>query len=113
MRFQRLPSLAVSLTAFCLPLLGMQAARAGDVITSVPTLHVVVPGLESQAQLADRLRAQGYQDVIMSSVYPSPADPYPWQNPTLTSHPEQTPVHDGWNGVAFKNGQVFQVYADH
>lgn len=113
MQLQILPCLAVSMTAFCLALPGIQAARAGDVITFVPTLHVPVAGVESQAQLADRLRSQGYQDVIMSSVTPSPADPFPWQNPTLTSHPGQTPVHDGWNGVAFRNGQVFQVYADH
>lgn len=109
---QRFPSFTVSITAFCLPLLGVPAARAADVIARVPTLHVVASGLQSQAQLADQLRAQGYMDVVMSAIYPSPAIPNPERNSTLTSHPEQTPVHEGWNGVAVRNGQLVQVYVD-
>lgn len=112
MQSQWVPSLVLGLSAICLPLLGTQPAPAAEFITETPTLHVHVAGTESQAQLADRLRSQGYADVIMSSVYPSPADPLPWRNPTLTSHPEQTPVHAGWNGVAVKDGQVIQVYVD-
>ena len=110
MRCQQFPLFLVSLAMFSLPFL---AAQAEDLITRVPTLHVPSSGVQSQAQLADRVRAEGYSDVILSSTYPSPADPLPWRNPTLTSNPGQTPVHDGWNGVAFKNGQIFQVYADH
>ena len=112
MRFPWVQSLMLGFTSVCLPLVGTQPVPAAEFITEVPTLHVRVPGIESQAQLADRLRAQGYADVIMSSVYPSPADPLPWRNPTLTSHPEQTPVRQGWNGVAVKDGQVIQVYVD-
>ncbi len=112
MSLHRLPTLAVSLTALCLPLLGTQAAHADGFISRVATVHIVVPGVENQAQLADQLRAQGFTGVILSSTYPSPANPHPEDNSTLTSHPEQTPVHAGWNGVAVRNGQTVQVYAD-
>jgi hypothetical protein len=112
MKFQVLPSLAVSLTALCLLLPGTRAARADGLISPVATVHIAVPIAESQAQLADQLRAQGFAHVVMSSTYPSPANPHPEGNASLTSHPEQTPVHAGWNGVAVKDGQTFQVYAE-
>jgi hypothetical protein len=111
MRCQRFPSLTVSLMALGLPFLGAPAARADDLFSRVPTVHVPIPGLASQAQLAEQLHALGYSDVILSSTYPSPANPHPELNPTLTSHPEQTPVHAGWNGIAVKDGQLVQVYA--
>lgn len=112
MCFQRFPSLAVSLTALCLPLLASQAAHADGLFSRVATVHLAVAGAESQAQLADRLRAQGFSNVVLSSTAASPADPHPEGNATLTLHPEQTPVRSGWNGVAVKNGQTVQVYAD-
>ena len=112
MRFHHLPSLAISLTALCLPLLATQPAQADSLLSTVPTVHVSVTRTTSQAQLADQLRAQGYANIVMSSTYPSPANPHPEGNSTLTDHPEQTPVHAGWNGVASKTGQTVQVYAD-
>ncbi|PPQ35309.1 hypothetical protein [Rhodopila globiformis] len=112
MSFHRVPLLSAGLAALCLPLLAAPAARADGLISRVATVHVSVPGVESQAQLADRLRAQGYTDVVMSSVYPTPVNPCPQSNPSWTSHPELTPVHAGWNGVASKDGQVVQVYAE-
>lgn len=112
MRFHQLPSLTLSLAALCLPLLAAPAARADGFISRVATVHVTAAGTESQAQLAEQLRAQGFSNVVLSSTYPSPANPHPEGNSSLTSHPEQTPVHSGWNGVAEKNGQLVQVYAD-
>ena len=108
----RIPLLVVGLTAFSLALPGIRPAQAEDVISRVPTVHVAIPGLESQAQLAARLRAEGFTDIVLSSTYPSPANPYPQDNPTLTGDPAGTPVHAGWNGVAVKGGTVFQVYGD-
>jgi hypothetical protein len=98
---------AVGLGAFCLPL----RANAAEFAATL-AVHVQVTGLESQAQLADGLRALGYHDVVLSSVYPSPENPVPEENPSETSHPEQVPVHFGWNGVAVKDGKTYQVYAD-
>ncbi len=112
MRFQGLPYLAVSLTILCLPLGGTQAAEPEGLFSRVATVHIFVPETQSQAQLADQLRAQGYANVVLSSTYPSPADPHPELNPTLTSRPDQVPVHAGWNGVAVKDGQIVQVYVD-
>ncbi len=112
MRFQRVSLLALGLTALCLPLSATQAAEPEGLISRVATVHVTVPDAVSQAQLADQLRAQGYAGVVLSSTYPSPADPHPELNPTLTSHPEQVPVHSGWNGIAVRDGQVVQVYVD-
>jgi hypothetical protein len=111
-RFQQHLFLAAGLTALCLPFLAAQPARADGLFSRVETVHVAVPMVENQAQLADRLRAQGYTQVVLSSVPASPAIPHPEANPTLTSSPEQTPVHDGWNGIAVKDGMTVQVYAD-
>ncbi len=112
MRLHRLPSLAATLTALCLPLLATQAAQADGFFSRVPTVHVATAPTESQAQLADQLRAQGYTDVVLSSIPATPANPHPEGNSSLTGNPWQTPVHAGWNGVAVKGGQTVQVYAD-
>ncbi len=111
-RSPRSSFLAVGLIALGLPFAGTRIAHAEDFISRVPTLHVAINQLQNQAQLAEQLRGEGYMDVVLSSTYPSPANPNPQNNPTLTSHPEQTPVHSGWNGVAVRNGVTFQVYAD-
>ena len=112
MRFQRFPLFAASLTALGLPLLAGPAAQAEGFISRVATVHVAIAATESQAQLADQLRAQGFTHVALSSVPATPANPHPEENSTLTGHPGQTPVRSGWNGVAVKNGQTVQVYAD-
>lgn len=108
MRFHRVSLLA----AVCLPLLGVSSAFADGLFSSVATVHVTVTQPETQAQLADHLRAEGYSDVIMSSATASPANPHPEKNSSLTSNPGQTLVHAGWNGVAVKDGQTIQVYAE-
>jgi hypothetical protein len=110
-RFTRSSVLAVSLIALGLPFAGTPIAHAEGVFSRVPTVHVAINMLQSQAQLAEQLRGEGYMDVVLSSAYPSLANPTPQNNPTLTNHPEQTPVHSGWNGVALRNGVTFQVYA--
>ncbi len=111
-RFQQFTIPVAGFAVLVLPSLLARPAQADGLFSRVPTVSVSVPKLETQAQLASRLRAQGYTDVVLSSTYPSPANPHPEANPTLTGHPEQTPVHSGWNGVAVKDGQLVQVYAD-
>jgi hypothetical protein len=112
MRLHRLPLLAVSLAVLCQPLLAPRPALAVEWFSWTPTVHVAFHEGESQSQLAERLRALGYGDIVLSSVYASPANPHPEIYPWATAHPEQTPVHDGWNGIAVKDGQMVQVYAD-
>lgn len=99
-------------SAFCLSSVGIHAAVAGEVLDVAPIVHVAVAKVESQAQLAEQLRAMGYTAVVLSSIAPSPAIPHPETVTASTSHPENTPVHAGWNGVASKGGVTVQVYAD-
>ena len=112
MRFYRLPIVAVSLAILCQPLIGAQTASAVELISRTPTVHIAVTGVESQAQLANQLRSQGFSDIVLSAIYPSPMNPHPETDSASTSHPEQTPVHSGWNGIAVKEGQVVQVFVD-
>jgi hypothetical protein len=89
-----------------------QPAAAGCLFTRTPVLHVTFKGVESQAKLADQLRAEGYSNVVLASGYPTTTHPYPQLEAARTSHPENVPVREGWNGVAMKNGETYQVYAN-
>ncbi|WP_297367773.1 hypothetical protein [Acidocella sp.] len=90
----------------------MLAGSAGAVplVSQTPCVTVPVSGMESQAQLAQTLGAQGYDHVVLSAVTPSLANPHPELNASETASPGTTPVRDGWNGVAQKDGQTVQVY---
>ncbi len=74
-----------------------------------PRVDVTVPGVMSQAQLARQLRSQGYNDIKLSSLYPTPADPNPQTHGT-GGNPQTTPIHTGWNGTAVKDGRRLHVY---
>jgi hypothetical protein len=91
-------------------LLGLaQPAAASCLFSWVPTVQVPVSSVESQAQMAAQLSAQGYDHVILTASYPNISNPHP----ELNGGPINTvtaPVHPGWNGVAQKNGQTVQVY---
>jgi hypothetical protein len=113
MRSFSLPTLTSTLALGVLLLSASQPARADGLFSTTPTVHVAVSGMESQAQLAAQLQAQGYTNVVLSAAYPNPENPQPQTNPSLTGNAAQTPVHDGWNGVAQKDGAVVQVYAQH
>ena len=97
--------------AIGLMVFSLQAAKADGIITTVPTVHVTVPTVESQAQLAQTLRDQGYTGIVLSAVSPSFVEPHPELNPDRIAHPESLPVRAGWNGVAVKDGQSVEVYA--
>jgi len=87
------------------------AALANGLIAWVPSVHVPASLGETQATLASQLRAQGYNDIVLSAVVATPANPRPQNNPANTTDPAGTAVHAGWNGVASKEGQVVQIYA--
>ncbi|MCB5945624.1 hypothetical protein [Acidocella sp. KAb 2-4] len=108
----RFSAYAAALAAASLLSLAQPAAAAGS-FAPAPAVHVHAAGLESQAQLAAQLSAQGYSNVALTSAEPSLANPHPELNPSESGNPAQTPVRDGWNGTAQKDGQTVQVYASH
>jgi len=87
-------------------------ASANGLISATPAVHLSIPAGSTQSQLAEKLRALGYDAIKLSAVPAQPVDPHPELNPTLTDHPELTPVRSGWNGVAVKDGQLVQVFVD-
>ena len=87
---------------------GVQAAQA----ETFPVAHVDVAGIESQAQLAQILRSQGYSEIMLADTAPSFTAPHPELNPDRSAHPDITPVRAGWNGVAVKDGKTVEIYAD-
>lgn len=89
-----------------------QPTTASGLFSTVTIALVQLSGVESQAQLATQLNAQGYDHVILTPIYPTPLNPHPELNPGLAND-LNVPVHAGWNGVASKGGQIVQVYATH
>lgn len=74
-----------------------------------PSVHVSVSGSESQAALASQLKSEGYDDIQLSAYLPNMDNPQPqFSNPTTDL--AQTPAHQGWNGTAYKNGKLYNVY---
>ena len=86
-------------------------AACDQAICPVPTVQVNLNRVESQAQLADQLRQEGYSQIRMSAYEPASTDP----RPDLTmpnADPAQTSVHTGWNGTAVRDGSVMNIYVN-
>ncbi len=79
-----------------------------ELLSPVPSVRVTIPATASQAQLEQQLRAQGYQSVRLASALPNPVYPHP--ELSATEDPATTPVHQGWNGTAARDGTVSYVY---
>lgn len=74
-----------------------------------PRVHMSVSGGESQALLAEQLKSQGYSDILLSDSVPNISTPQPqYTNPTTDL--ANTPVHRGWNGTAYKDGKLYNIY---
>ena len=99
------------MVAIALLATGLQAAKADGFVTIAPTAHIAVSGVQSQAQLAQILRDQGYSDVLLADTDPTFTAPHPELNPERVAHPGTTPVREGWNGVAVKDGKTVEIYA--
>ncbi len=99
--------------AFIAALAGVTPAMAAcnQLVCRAPAVHVNTNGVESQAQLANQLRQEGYSEIHMSPYAPTAINPRP-ELMTPTSAPAQTPVHNGWNGTASKDGSVVDIYAN-
>ena len=91
-------------------LVGVTPALAdGYGINPEPNVQMVVSGVESQAVLVSQLKDQGYSNIMLSPDLPNALEPQPqYVRPTadLTS----TPAHKGWNGTAYKDGTLYNVY---
>lgn len=76
-----------------------------------PMLKVYVPvsGIESQAQIASQLVQEGFTDITLSSRVPNMLNPQP-QLTNPTKDLDKTPAHKGWNGTAYKDGKLYDVY---
>ena len=106
MSFHRVSFALLATAAFAMA----QPAAASGLFSKVAIAQVQITGVESQAQLAARLNAEGYDHVTLTPIYPTLENPHPELNPGPTNDPN-APVHAGWNGVARKGGQIVQVYA--
>ncbi|WP_297367783.1 hypothetical protein [Acidocella sp.] len=102
---------ALSALSLASVLVGAAPAMAaqGGFVTAAPRVTVTVQGVESQAQLAAQLSARGYSNVSLSGTVPSLANPHP--ELSGVTNQASTPVQNGWNGTAQKDGQIVQVYA--
>jgi hypothetical protein len=83
-------------------------ASAAQLFGRAPSVAVTIPGVTSQAQLDQLLQSQGYSRVLLSSALPNPANPTP-QLYRGRDDPQTTPVHEGWNGSAVKDGRTVAV----
>lgn len=90
-------------------LVGVTPALAGGFIESVPSVQVPVSGIESQAQVAMQLKNSGYTNIMLSHYLPNAIAPQP-QYTTPTTDFDHTPAHMGWNGTAYKDGTLYNVY---
>jgi hypothetical protein len=76
-------------------------------------VHVADPGVISGAQLIERLQSQGYTDVKLTSERPTTFTPHPELSAGLSSdEAAATPVHQGWNGTAVRDGRTVDIYVD-
>jgi hypothetical protein len=91
-------------------LAGATPALADGFITATPAVHVSLPATASQAQLAAQLATQGYSNVQLTAAEPNLAVPHP-ELTAPTANLAATPVRDGWNGTAAKDGETVNVYA--
>jgi len=91
-------------------LVGAAPALADGFVSATPAVHVSLPATASQAQLASQLAAQGYSNVQLTAYVPSLANPHP-ELTTPDASPATTPVQNGWNGTATKDGETVNVYA--
>jgi hypothetical protein len=95
--------------------LALAPATAAELLTTTPSIHIAAPGVMNEAQLIDRLHAEGYTDVWLTTERPTSFTPRPEISARLDADDpvaESTPVLPGWNGTARKDGRTVDVYVD-
>jgi hypothetical protein len=95
--------------------LALAPAAAAELLTTTPSIHIAAPGVMNEAQLIDRLHAEGYTDVWLTTERPTSFTPRPEISARLDADDpvaESTPVLPGWNGTARKDGRTVDVYVD-
>jgi hypothetical protein len=67
----------------------------------------------TQGQVIRQLESQGYSNIRLSEISPTPDQPHPelnWRTPV--SDAEFTTTHQGWNGKATIEGRTYDVILD-
>ncbi|MDR3506164.1 MAG: hypothetical protein P4L52_07955 [Acidocella sp.] len=101
---------AVALAAASL--LGIaQPAVASGLLSMSSAIMVSLEDVESQAQLAKQLQAEGYSNILLAAITATRMNPHPELNPSETNI-AGTPVRPGWNGTAVKDGKTYDVYVN-
>jgi hypothetical protein len=109
-RFWRIGLLAVSGLG-----LALAPAAAAELLTTTPSVHIAAPGVMNEAQLIERLHAEGFTDVWLTTERPTSFTPRPEISARLDPDDpvaQSTPVMPGWNGTARKDGRTVDVYVD-
>jgi hypothetical protein len=95
--------------------LALVPAAAAELLTTTPSVHITAPGVMNEAQLIDRLHAEGYTDVCLTTERPTSFTPRPEISAQLDPDDpvaQSTLVLPGWNGTARKDGRTVDVYVD-
>jgi len=93
----------------------LSPATAAELLTTTPSVHVAAPGVMTEAQLIERLEAEGYTEIWLSTERPTEFTPRPEISARLNSDDpvaQSTPALPGWNGTARKDGRTLDVYVD-
>ena len=95
--------------------LALAPAAAAELLTTTPSVHVAAPGVMSEGELIEKLQAEGYTDVWLTTERPTAFTPRPEISARLSPDDpvaQSTPVLLGWNGTARKDGRTVDVYVD-
>ena len=95
--------------------LALAQAPAAELLTTTPSVHVTAAGVMNEGQLIDRLHAEGYTEVWLTTERPTSFTPRPEISARLDPDDpvaQSTPVLPGWNGTARKDGRTVDVYVD-
>ena len=93
----------------------LSPAAAAELLTTTPSVHVAAPGIMTEATLIETLQAEGYTDIWLTTERPTQFTPRPEISARLNPDDpvaQSTPVLNGWNGTASKDGRTVDVYVD-
>jgi hypothetical protein len=93
----------------------LSPAMAAEILTTTPSVHVAAPGAMTDAQLIEKLQAEGYTDIWLTTERPTEFTPRPEISARLNPDDpvaQSTPALPGWNGTARKDGRTVDVYVD-
>lgn len=104
-------------TALLAASLALPAAQAASPVKRSDTVNLDLSELISMDQLKHLLEQQGYTDILLSPVKPNSTNPRPdiqdsGPKAVKSVNPATTPIHEGWNGTAVKDGKRVNIEID-